>query len=149
MSIAAALLAACLVSGSAAQQQSPTAFVADLDALVGRNEDFRRVVHTSGRLQLVLMAIPPGDSIGTESHTNVDQCLYIVEGTGQAVLAGRTRPISDESVVCVPAGLEHDIANTGTRPLKLFTVYGPPQHAEGTVHHTRADAERSEYVARR
>ncbi len=149
--IAIAALASCAVSIGAAQQQQirPRSFVGDVDRLAGRNEDFRRVLHTGEHTQLVLMSIPVGESIGRETHASTDQCLFITDGTGRAVLEGRTSQVDDDSVVCVPAGVEHDLVNTGNEPLKLFTVYGPPQHPRDTVHHTRADAERAERHARR
>lgn len=143
------LLALSSVSAGSAQQTTAAPFVGELDRLAEQNEDFRHVLHTSPHMQLVVMSIAPGESIGAETHRDLEQCLFIVDGTGRAELAGRTTPIDDDSVVCVPPGVEHDIVNTGREPLKLFTVYSPPQHAPGTVQHTRADAERAEQHAQR
>jgi mannose-6-phosphate isomerase-like protein (cupin superfamily) len=144
------LVALSSVSGGAAQEAAGSApFVGELDRLAEQNDDFRHVLHTSPHMQLVVMSIAPGESIGAETHPNLEQCLFIVDGTGRAMLAGRASPIAEDSVVCVPPGVEHDIINTGREPMKLFTVYSPPQHAPGTVHHTRADAERAERQAHR
>ena len=114
-------------------------FVADLKALTKENRDFRRVVFTSDHAQVVVMAIPPDEEIGEEIHI-VDQFLYIVEGEGEAVLNGREQPIDKGEAIAVPAGTRHNVRNTGDEPLKLFTIYAPPQHAAGTVHKTKAEA---------
>lgn len=94
-------------------------------------------------MQLVVMSIEPGDEIGLEAHP-VEQCLYIVDGMAQAVVNERTVNLTSGGMACVPSGAQHNVINTGNEPLKLFTVYSPPEHAAGTVHATRADAERAE-----
>lgn len=119
------------------------AFRADLNELSKNNDDFRRVIFTGERAQLVLMALRVAEEIGEEVHS-VDQILSVVSGQGESVLDGRGKPFETGDVVAVPAGMRHNIRNTGTDPLKLFTVYAPPQHAAGTVHQTRADAMRDE-----
>lgn len=139
--------ASCLAVGVAAQQAAPTPFVGDTAQLTRDSSDFRRVVHTGEHLQLVLMTLDVGESIGAEVHSDTDQCLFVVEGVGRAVLDGQSWELTGNSVVCVPAGTEHDIENTGAVPLRLFTVYGPPQHPAGTVHATRADAQAAEEVS--
>lgn len=144
-----AVTALWFVPGGSAQETRATPFVGDIDQLAEDNDDFRRVLHTSSHLQLVVMSIPPGESIGRETHQGREQCLFIVEGQGRAELAGRSSQITSDSVVCVPAGTEHDIVNTGREPLKLYTVYAPPQHPPRTVHRTRAEAERAERRASR
>jgi mannose-6-phosphate isomerase-like protein (cupin superfamily) len=118
-------------------------FRAELKALSKENADFRRVVFTGQHAQLVLMALPRGEEIGEEVHT-VDQILYGVSGEGEAILDGRAKSFEKGDVVAVPAGARHNIKNTGKDPLKLFTVYAPPQHAAGTVHRTKAEAMRDE-----
>ena len=90
------------------------------------------------------MALAPGEEIGTEVHLNVDQLLYVVKGQGVAVLGDAERSFDKGAVFCVPAGTTHNVINTGDEPLKLFTVYSPPQHAPETVHHTKSDADKSE-----
>jgi mannose-6-phosphate isomerase-like protein (cupin superfamily) len=114
----------------------------DLFGQARANDDFRRVVSTSEHTQLVLMTIPPGGEIGSEVHPDNDQILIGVEGRGRSVLEGEERPFEPGAAVVVPAGRRHNFVNTGAGPLRLVTVYGPPDHRPGTVHHTRADAER-------
>jgi len=81
--------------------------------------------------------------IGAEAHP-VDQCFFFVEGEGESVVAGKTGKLQDDDVLCVPAGMQHNVRNTGRKALKLYTLYSPPQHPPGTVHHTKADAEAAE-----
>ena len=115
-------------------------FVQDIEALVVENDDFRRVLYTARHSQLVLMALKPQESIGAEVH-RLDQFFRVESGSGVAILDGVTTPISDGFAVVVPAGARHDIVNTGTVPLKLYTLYSPPNHRDGVVHHTRVDAD--------
>jgi mannose-6-phosphate isomerase-like protein (cupin superfamily) len=119
------------------------AFRGDLNQLSKNNADFRRVIFTGERAQLVLMTLRVAEEIGEEVHS-VDQILYVVSGQGESLLDGRGKPFEPGDVVAVPAGIKHNIRNTGKDPLKLFTVYAPPQHAAGTIHKTRADAMRDE-----
>jgi mannose-6-phosphate isomerase-like protein (cupin superfamily) len=119
------------------------AFRGDLKKLSKDNDDFRRVVFTGEHAQLVLMALPAAEEIGQEAHS-VDQILYVVSGEGESILEGHGMPFEKGDVVSVPAGTRHNIRNTGDDPLKLFTVYAPPQHAAGTIHQTKADAMRDE-----
>ena len=120
-------------------------YVSDLRRAAKENDFFRRVVFTGASSQLVLMSLKPGEEIGSEMH-EVDQLLYAVEGEGEAILDGVRHPFKKGMVVCVPAGTEHNFLNTDDEPLKLFTVYAPPQHQAGTVHETRADAVAEEVV---
>jgi mannose-6-phosphate isomerase-like protein (cupin superfamily) len=119
------------------------AFREDLKELSEHNDDFRRVVFTGEHAQLVLMALRVAEEIGEEVHA-VDQILYVVSGEGESILGGRGKAFEKGDVVAVPAGTRHNIRNTGGDPLKLFTVYAPPQHAAGTIHKTKADAMRDE-----
>jgi mannose-6-phosphate isomerase-like protein (cupin superfamily) len=114
-------------------------FVQDIEDLAVRNEDFRRVLYTSHHLQLVLMALRPGGEIGSEVHT-LDQFFRVEEGTGVAELEGVRTAIHTGSAVLVPAGTHHNILNTGPGWLKLYTLYGPPNHRDHVVHATAADA---------
>lgn len=105
------------------------------------NEDFRRVLFTGPNMQLVLMTIRPGEDIGLETHDDHDQFIRIEAGTGVARLGGKETPLEDGSIVVIPAGVEHNVVNTSRdEPLRLYTLYSPPEHADGTVHHTREDA---------
>lgn len=140
-SLAVVAVTSCLALAVAAQPNSPAPFIGDTAQLTREASDFRRVLHTGEHLQLVLMTLWPGESIGAEVHEDVDQCFFVLEGVGRAVLAGETSELTSNSVVCVPAGTEHDFENTGAVPMRLYTVYAPPEHPPGTVHATRADAE--------
>jgi mannose-6-phosphate isomerase-like protein (cupin superfamily) len=113
--------------------------------LASSNPDFRRVLWTGTHTQLVLMTVPVGEEIGAEVHEHNDQILSFVSGVGAAVVAGETRPVTVGDVVAVPAGTEHNFLNTGTEPLVLTTVYGPPDHPPSTVHHTKAEADAAEH----
>jgi len=104
------------------------------------NDNFRKVLFTNKYSQVVLMSVPPGEDIGSEVHETVDQVLVFVKGAGRAVVAGKTHDIRAGDMVAVPAGTEHDFINTGDESLKLFTVYSPPEHPDGVVHATKADA---------
>jgi mannose-6-phosphate isomerase-like protein (cupin superfamily) len=115
-------------------------YVQDIEALAVKNEDFRRVLYTARFSQLVLMALKPKEDIGEEVHT-LDQFFRVEEGTGEAVMEGVRTPIRPGFAVVVPAGTRHNIVNTGSGPLKLYTLYSPPNHRDGVVHRTRKDAE--------
>lgn len=113
----------------------------DIVKLAKENDDFRRVVFTSVNSQLVLMKLQPGEEIGMEVHETTDQVFYFVEGKGQAIVDGRPTEVKKHDIVVVPAGLMHNIVNREEHDkLRFFTVYSPPAHEPGTVHHTREDA---------
>ncbi|MDL2336890.1 MAG: cupin domain-containing protein [Pseudomonadota bacterium] len=115
-------------------------FVQDIENLATHNDDFRRVLYTATNCQLVLMALKPQEQIGAEVH-KLDQFFRVEAGSGEAVIDGLRTPISAGFAVLVPAGARHNIVNTGTKPLKLYTLYAPPNHRDGVVHRLRADAE--------
>lgn len=115
------------------------AFNQDIAALARKNGFFRQEIVTNPQSQLVLMSIEPSDDIGEETH-EVDQVLFFVSGAGEAVLNKERSPFGPNSLVVVPAGTLHNFVNTGTEPLKLFTVYAPPEEAPGTLHRTKAEA---------
>ena len=115
-------------------------YVQDLESIATRNEDFRKVLYTAQHCQLVVMALKPKEEIGAEVH-KLDQFFRVEQGSGKAVLDGVRTAIHSGYAVVVPAGARHNIINTGTEPLKLYTIYSPPNHRDGVVHHTRADAE--------
>jgi mannose-6-phosphate isomerase-like protein (cupin superfamily) len=118
-------------------------FNKDIVALTEQNDLFRQEILTNEHTQLVLMSVQPGDDIGEEVH-HVDQVLVFVSGSGDAVLNGQRSAVRANSLVVVPAGTTHNFINTGNEPLKLFTIYGPPEEAPGTVHRTKAEAEAAE-----
>ncbi len=109
-----------------------------------QSADFRRVLWTGDHTQLVIMTIPPGGEIGAETHEDTDQILTFVSGTGEAVVAGETKDVAQGELVVVPAGVHHNFRNTGANPLVLYTVYGPPEHADGAVHATKEEADAAE-----
>lgn len=114
-------------------------------ATVAKNSsDFRRVLWTGKHTQVVIMTIPPGQDIGEEVHEHNDQILSFVSGTGEAIVEEQVKAIAAGDLVVVPAGTRHNFRNTGTDPLVLYTVYGPPEHPDGTVHATKAEAEEAE-----
>jgi mannose-6-phosphate isomerase-like protein (cupin superfamily) len=115
-------------------------YVQDIEGLAVKNADFRQVLYTAQHCQLVLMALQPKEEIGAEVHT-LDQFFRVEEGTGEAVLDGVRTAIRAGFAVVVPAGTTHNIINTDTVPLKLYTLYAPPNHRDGVVHHTRKEAE--------
>ena len=115
-------------------------YVQDIESLAIKNVEFRRVVYTAKNSQLVLMALKPKEEIGMEVH-KLDQFFRVEEGSGDAVLDGVRTAIRAGFAVVIPAGTNHNIINTGTVPMKLYTLYAPPNHRDGVVHHTRAEAE--------
>ncbi|HUL89125.1 MAG TPA: cupin domain-containing protein [Pseudolabrys sp.] len=117
-------------------------FVGDIEDQAEDNSDFRRVVYTGENLQLVLMSLKPGEDIGEEVHKDRDQFFRIEKGKGEVLIDGKRSKIKGDDAVLVPAGARHNIINTGDKPLRLYTLYGPPEHRDGTVHVTKADARR-------
>lgn len=109
------------------------------------NEHFRRVLFTGPNMQLVLMTLQPGEDIGQETHEDRDQFIRVEAGSGVAWLNGEERRLEDGSIVVIPAGVEHNIVNSSKdEALRLYTLYSPPEHADGTVHHTKEDARLAE-----
>ncbi len=119
-------------------------FAGDVPSQALENEYFRQVLFTTDRSQLVLMSVEPEGEIGEEVHEDVDQVLVIVDGTGEAILDAESVAIGPGSVVVVPAGTRHNFVASSGASLKLYTVYTPPEHAPGTVHKTKAEADAAE-----
>lgn len=115
-------------------------FVQNIESLTVDNDDFRRVLYTAKHCQLVVMALQPNEEIGAEVH-KLDQFFRVEEGSGEAVLDGVRTAIRAGFAIVVPAGAKHNIINTGGVPLRLYTLYAPPNHRDGVVHHTKAEAE--------
>lgn len=115
-------------------------FVDNIEELTEDNDDFRRVLYTGKHLQLVLMTLEPGEEIGEEVHEDRDQFFRIEEGRGEVTIDGRRHTIEDDDAIIVPAGARHNVVNKGDEPLRFYTLYGPPEHRDGTVHATKADA---------
>ena len=106
--------------------------------------DFRRVLWTGEHTQLVIMTIPSGGEIGEEVHEDTDQILTFVSGVGEALVDDEKRKVAQGDLVVVPAGVKHNFVNTGPNPLVLYTVYGPPEHADKAVHRTKEEADAAE-----
>ena len=115
-------------------------FVDNIETLTTENTDFRRVLYTSKHLQLVLMALKPGEEV----HEDHDQFFRIESGSGDVLIDGKRTRIKDDDAIIVPAGARHNVFNTGDAPLTLYTLYGPPEHRDGVVRATRAEAEAKE-----
>lgn len=113
----------------------------DIEKATVENEDFRRVLYTGEHLQLVLMTLRPGEEIGSEVHPDRDQFFRFEEGSGVVDINGRENPVEDDFAVVVPAGARHNVRNTGSKPLRLYTLYGPPEHKDQIVQSTKAEAE--------
>jgi len=117
-----------------------TGYIVDLEKKTLSNENFREVLYTAKNSQLVVMTIQPGEDIGVETHEGHDQFIRVEAGTAKALLNGEEHELTDGFAVVIPAGTEHNIINTGTDKLKLYTLYTPPEHPDGTIHATKSDA---------
>ncbi len=121
-------------------------YVADIEEKTANNRNFRTVLFTTPRSQLVVMNIRPNEDIGSEVHGDVDQFIRVETGEGKAVLNGKEYSLRDGSAVVIPAGVEHNIINTSVKEdMKLYSIYTPPEHPDGTVHKTKAEAEAAEH----
>lgn len=128
-----------------AAQDSTAGDRVDIRRSATSNDAFRREVLTGEHEQVVVMTIPAGGEIGEEVHPDTDQVLVFVEGRGEAQLDGRSSEVGPDDLVLVRAGTRHNFLNTGDRPLRLITIYAPPEHARGTVHRTKAEADAAEH----
>ncbi len=124
-------------------------FNKDMGALAGGNDFFQKEVYLDKNIQIVLMSLAPGEDIGMETH-RADQTTFFVDGRGAAIVDGHRTTVTDNHMIVIPKGAEHNIVNTGDEPLKLFSVYAPPAEPAGVAHRTKADAEAAEegFVAR-
>lgn len=119
-------------------------YVANIETTALNNEHFREVLYTDERVQLVVMSLKPNEDIGEEVHS-LDQFIRVEAGEGKSILDGEEHVIGDGSAIIIPAGVRHNIINiSATNPLKLYTLYAPPNHKHGTIHRTKAEAEASE-----
>ena len=119
-------------------------FAEDIKQLTKENTNFRKVLYTGKHSQIVAMSISVGEDIGDEVHEDVDQMLFFVKGKAEAVVNGERKNVEEHDVVFVPAGARHNFINIGDEDLKLFTVYAPSEHPDGTIHVTKEDAEKAE-----
>jgi mannose-6-phosphate isomerase-like protein (cupin superfamily) len=116
-------------------------FVGDIERLTEENPDFRRVLYTGQHVQLVLMALAPGEEIGSEVHEDRDQFFRVEAGDGEITIDGTVHRVTAGFAMIVPAGARHNVRNLGSAPLSLYTLYGPPEHRDGVVFRTKAEAE--------
>jgi len=125
-----------------------TGFVDNIETLTTENSDFRRVLYTGKHLQLVLMSLEPGQEIGSEVHEDHDQFFRIESGKGAVVIDGERTEVKDDDAIIVPAGARHNVINSGSEPLRLYTIYGPPEHEDGVVAEDKADVEEEHFDGR-
>lgn len=118
----------------------PTPFHGNIEELTQKNDNFRQVIFTAPHCQLVLMTIRVGEEIGTEIHPANDQFFRFEKGEGKAIVDGKEYPIKYGTALLVPAGTEHNIINTGSEPLRLYTIYSPSHHIDRRTHVTKEDA---------
>lgn len=116
-------------------------YTGNIEDQTEKNENFRQVLFTGKYAQLVVMSLLPGEDIGMEVHDTVDQFFRIEEGKAKIVMNGEETLLEDGMAAIVPAGTEHNVVNVGDESLKLYTVYSPPNHPDGTIHKTKAEAE--------
>lgn len=114
-------------------------YIGDIEKATEENENFRKVLYTGKNSQLVVMSIASGEEIGEEVH-ELDQFIRIEEGNGKAILDGVEHEIEDDWAIVIPAGMKHNVINTADEPLKLYTIYSPPEHRDGVIHATKEDA---------
>ena len=115
-------------------------YVDNIESLTERNTGFRHVLYTGGHLQLVLMSLKPGEDIGTETHANHDQFFRIETGSGNVVIDDVRHAVEAGQGIVVPAGARHNLTNTGTEAMKLYTIYGPPHHLDQIDIRSKAEA---------
>jgi mannose-6-phosphate isomerase-like protein (cupin superfamily) len=121
-------------------------FSTDIEASTLENQNFRAVLFTAPHSQLVVMTLMPGEEIGTEKHDHGDQFIRIEAGSGEAIIDGETHALSDGVAVVIPAGSVHNVINTSdSEALRLYTIYSPAEHPDGTVHRTKAEADSAEH----
>jgi mannose-6-phosphate isomerase-like protein (cupin superfamily) len=118
-------------------------FVTDIEELTVENGNFRHVLYTGKNLQLVLMSLKPGQDIGKETHKTHDQFFRIEKGKGEVVIDGVSHKLKSGAGIVVPAGATHNLINTGDKPMKIYTIYGPPNHVDQLVQRTKSIAESS------
>lgn len=117
-----------------------TGYIDNIEKITKANKNFRRVLFTGPHSQLVVMSLKPGEEIGLETHSSVDQFFRVDAGEGEVIMNGESTHVTDGFAIVVPAGTEHNVINTGSQDLQLYTVYSPPNHPDGTIHATVAEA---------
>ncbi len=120
---------------------NPSFYLDDIEKVTKNNQNFRQVVFTGKHMQLVLMTLKTGEEIGVETHHDVDQFFRVEDGEATVVIEGVATVVKSDMAFIVPAGAEHNVINTGKKALKLYTIYAPSNHPEGTIHQTKAEAD--------
>jgi mannose-6-phosphate isomerase-like protein (cupin superfamily) len=115
-------------------------YIANIEELTLSNANFRQVLYTGKNSQLVLMSLQPGEEIGMEAHPNIDQFFRVEKGIGKVILDGVETEIKDGTAIVIPAGTNHNVVNTSSELLKVYTIYSPPEHIDGTLRATKQDA---------
>jgi mannose-6-phosphate isomerase-like protein (cupin superfamily) len=115
-------------------------YIANIEELTLNNNNFRQVLYTGKNSQLVLMSLQPGEEIGMEVHEHIDQFFRVEKGTGKVILDGVETEIKDGTAIVIPAGTNHNVVNTSSELLKVYTIYSPPEHIDGTLRATKQDA---------
>ena len=115
-------------------------YVGDIEGMTEQNNHFRQVIYTGTYAQLVVMSLLKDEEIGLETHASVDQFFRIESGTAKIIMNGEEHTLSAGMAAIVPAGVAHNVINVGTGSVKLYTLYSPPNHPMGTIHHTTAEA---------
>lgn len=127
-----------------------TGWVGNIEEATTANENFRTVLFTGTTMQLTVMSLPPGEEIGVEMHDHLDQFIRVESGRAKVTMGpsadevSETHQLEDDWVVIVPGGTWHNVINVGDEPLKLYSIYAPPEHPDGVVHRTKADARAAE-----
>lgn len=121
-------------------------FKVNIEKQTEENDNFRKVLYTAGHLQLVLMSLAPGEDIGLETHQGTDQFFRFESGSGKCIINDSEYVVAEGDAVVIPAGAKHNIINTGSGAFKMYTIYGPPNHSDGTVRATKEAAEKNEEV---
>lgn len=117
-----------------------TPYVNNIEKETLENEFFRKEVFTGEHLQMTVMSLLPGEDIGAEVHNNIDQFLRIEQGTGRAIIGDQEYDVEDDFVIIIPAGMNHNVINTGEIAMKLYSIYTPAEHPKGTIHKDKAEA---------
>lgn len=123
-----------------------TPYVKNIEKETLENDFFRKEIFTGEHLQITVMSINPGEDIGVETHPTTDQFLRIEQGSGKAIIGGQEYEVSDDFAITIPAGMEHNVINTGDVAMKLYSIYTPVEHPVGTIHETKADADAAEHA---
>ncbi|MEE6186893.1 hypothetical protein PIECOFPK_01510 [Mycovorax composti] len=119
-------------------------YYTNIEKLTLENNAFRKVLYTSGHMQLVAMSLLPGEAIGEEIHTENDQFFRFEQGAGKCIIDGNEYQVADGDVIIIPSGAKHNVINTGNIPLKMYTIYAPPHHKDGIIRQTKKEAEENE-----